>query len=369
MGARVRAAAGASARAVMPMLLPPNTIGANVPLVRFIERLAATWLLLSATACSQTREVDCPPPSETAAHAEAPAEDENEDENETSEPEPTLPSAPEALTVKADDGHELRLWALVPPGEGERRAIVLLHGRTWSSLPDFDLRVGGDPSLSLMHALASRGVAAYALDLRGYGGTARDASGWTEPERAAEDLFAALEFVKQREGEAPDLLGWSFGSLVAQLTVQRHAESARSLVLYGYPRDPDARSGSTEDGGAPAKHANTEAAAKSDFITPGTLSDAAIAAYVQASLAADPVRADWRKTQQFEALDPAAIKIPTLVIYGVHDPIAKQLWQAKLFTRMQTEDRQWVVIPNADHAAHLEQPARFLATLASFLGW
>jgi pimeloyl-ACP methyl ester carboxylesterase len=329
-----------------------------------VRLFAATWLIISATACSQAREVDCPPPSETAAVATTPAEP------DTAEPEPVLPSAPEALTVKADDGHELRLWALLPPGAAsERRAIVLLHGRTWSGLPDFDLRVDGDPALSLMHALASRGIAAYALDLRGYGGTARDASGWAEPDRSAEDLFAALEFVKQREGEAPDLLGWSLGSLVAQLAVQRHPESARSLVLYGYPRDPDARTVPSDDGSAPAKQPNTEAAAKSDFITAGTISDAAIAAYVAASLAADPVRVDWRKTQQFDALDPAKVTIPTLVIYGVHDPIAKQLWQAKLFTRMHVEDRQWVVIPNADHAAHLEQPARFMAALASFLGW
>jgi pimeloyl-ACP methyl ester carboxylesterase len=350
--------------------LPPNTIGANVHLVRFIERLAATGLLFTLTACSQARELDCPPPNETASVETTPSES----DPSTAELVASLPATPEALTVKADDGHELRLWALLPPGEqseqseqSDRRAIVLVHGRTWSSAPDFALRVGEDSSLSLMHALASVGVAAYALDLRGYGGTARDASGWAEPDRSSEDLFAALEFVKQREGEAPDLLGWSFGSLVAQLTVQRHPDAARSLVLYGYPRDPDNRS-AVEDGGTPAKQANTEAAARSDFITANTIADDAVAAYVAASLAADPVRVDWRAMQQFDALDPAAITIPTLVIYGVHDPIAKQLWQAKLFTRMRVGDRQWVVIPNADHAAHLEQPARFMAALASFLG-
>jgi pimeloyl-ACP methyl ester carboxylesterase len=343
--------------------LPPSTIGANVVLVRFIQRLAAAWLLLCPLACSQAREHDCPPPNETASIETAPADD-------TAEPEAaaTLPSTPEALVVKADDGHELRLWALSPVGErSEHRAIVLVHGRTWSSLPDFALRVGDDTSLSLMHALASRGVAVYALDLRGYGGTARDASGWAEPDRCAEDLFAALEFVKQREGRAPDLLGWSFGSLVAQLTVQRHPEAARSLVLYGYPRDLDARTPVVDSGATPAKQPNTEAAARSDFITKDTIRPEAVDAYVKASLAADPVRVDWRATEQFEALDPAAIKVPTLVIYGVHDPIAKQLWQAKLFTRMTVTDRQWVVIPNADHAAHLEQPSRFMAALASFL--
>jgi pimeloyl-ACP methyl ester carboxylesterase len=359
--------------------LPPNTIGANVPFVRFISSaprprpepgalparlrpLAATWLLLSSTACSQTREQDCPPPNETASVETSPAE------TDTPEITPALASTPEALVVKADDGHELRLWALSPAVETSNRAIVLLHGRTWSSLPDFALRVGDDSSLSLMHALASRGIAAYALDLRGYGGTARDASGWAEPNRAAEDLFAALEFVKQREGEAPDLLGWSLGSLVAQLTVQRHPDAARSLVLYGYPRDLDARTPLAGGTGAPAKQPNSEAAARSDFITAGTISDDAIKAYVAASLAADPIKVDWRATEQFDALDPAAITIPTLVIYGVHDPIAKQLWQAKLFTRMKVADRQWVVIPNADHAAHLEQPSRFMTALASFLG-
>lgn len=318
-------------------------------------------LLCALTACSRT-DVDCPPPTTQAAP--------EPDAPEPDAPEPERPGSPEALTVTADDGHELRLWALLPPGEPdpERRALVLVHGRTWSGLPDFDLRVGEDASLSLMYALADRGIASYALDLRGYGGTPRDASGWAEPDRAAEDLFAALEFVAQQEGEAPDLLGWSLGSLVAQLTVQRHPEAARSLVLYGYPRNLDARTPVVESEGEPPKQPNTAKAAASDFITEGTISPAAIDAYVSASLAADPVRTDWRAMHQFDALDPLAIAVPTLVIHGVRDPIARQLWQAKLFTRMQAPDRQWVMIPNADHAAHLEQPELFARALLSFLG-
>ncbi|KIG12670.1 Hydrolase [Enhygromyxa salina] len=324
-------------------------------------------LLLACTlaACSRPSTTDCPPTTNTATAQVAPAPP-----AEPSQDAPPPAPKVEALTVKADDGHELRLWALLPPPDPEHpphRSILLVHGRTWSSLPDFDLRVGDDTSLSLMQTLVSNGIPAYALDLRGYGGTPRDASGWVEPDRAAEDLAAALAYIQTAQGEAPDLLGWSLGSLVAQLTVQRHPEAAHALILYGYPRDLDTRTPPDTAPTEPANEANTEPAARSDFITEGTISEAAIAAYVKASLAADPVRTDWRAMEQFDALDAELITIPTLVIHGVADPIARQLWQAKLFTRMTVPERQWVVIPQADHAAHLEQPKRFTRALLGFL--
>jgi pimeloyl-ACP methyl ester carboxylesterase len=329
-------------------------------------------LVCALTACSRPATTDCPPTSSESVSAELATEVEPVAPEPA--PEALAPAQPEALTVKADDGHELRLWALPRDKDAGKpdshRSIVLVHGRTWSGLPDFALRLGDDVSLSLMHTLASQGFATYALDLRGYGGTSRDTSGWLEPDRAAEDLAAALAFVATAQGEPPDLLGWSFGALVAQLTVQRHPEAARSLILYGYPRDLDLRTppGDTpSEPSEPLRQPNTEAAARSDFITDGTINDEAIAAYVQASLAADPVRVDWRAIGQFDALEAGQITISTLVIHGTNDPIAKQLWQAKLFTRTTAPDRQWVMIPNADHAAHLEQPERFVRALLGFL--
>lgn len=337
------------------------------PLTRRGASLPSALLLIATLACSRApTTTDCPPASTDTKQAtdagvdvSAPAE---------VQPELELPSAPEALSVSADDNHALRLWSLAPPTKlADRPAIVLVHGRTWSGLPDFDLRVGDDPSLSLMHALARLGFATYALDLRGYGGTERDASGWLTPDRAAADLAATLAFVREREGQAPAVLGWSFGALVAQLCVQRSPDAASALILYGYPRDPDEHSKTSEAKGEPPRAANNEVAARSDFITEGTISEQAIAAYAKASVAADPIRVDWAAGQQFNALDPTQVKIPTLVIHGVGDPIAKQLWQAKLFTRLQVADRQWVILANADHAAHLEQPADFLRALLSFL--
>ena len=73
--------------------------------------------------------------------------------------------------------------------------MVLLHGRTWSARPNFDLQVPGE-NLSLMDGLVEAGYAAFAVDLRGYGQTPRDETGWLNPDRAAKDLKAVLERVR-----------------------------------------------------------------------------------------------------------------------------------------------------------------------------
>jgi len=95
---------------------------------------------------------------------------------------PAMASTPvgklEQLTVKADDGLPLALWArqVARP----RGVILLIHGRTWSALPDFDLQVAGEQR-SVMQALNQKGYSAFALDLRGYGKSPRDATGWMTP--------------------------------------------------------------------------------------------------------------------------------------------------------------------------------------------
>ena len=267
--------------------------------------------------------------------------------------------------VSADDGHKLALWEKRPPQT--LGAVLLLHGRTWSGLPNFDLQVPGEKR-SLMDAFVARGYAAYALDSRGYGATPRDASGWLTPDRAVEDVATVLDWIRQREKTGPVLLGLSRGAAVAAVVAQRHPEKLPAVVLLGFAMDVDAKQPPTSPDATPAKTANTAEAAASDFITPESISKAAVDAFVATALKDDPVRADWRDEDQFNAFDPAAVKVPVLLIHGVHDPLATVAKEAKLFTRLGTGDRSWVIIPDSDHAVHLEDgQARLVQAVIDFI--
>jgi len=270
-------------------------------------------------------------------------------------------------TVKVD-GHPINVWSKLAPEPWG--AIVLLHGRTWSARPDFDLQVPGE-SRSTMDALVAEGMAVYAMDMRGYGATPRDDTQWLTPDRAEKDLAAVLTWVAQQHPDlpAPTMLGWSLGSLVSQLTAQRHPQLMSSLVLFGYPRRP----GAIYDPDPvplpePERRTTTAEAAAEDFIVPGSISQAGIDAFVKAALAADPVRMDWRANDQWNALDPAAVKTPTLLIHGEKDPYAPMENQTLLFEALGHPDRAWVIVAGSDHVAHMEANGRrFVHAVVEFI--
>lgn len=268
-------------------------------------------------------------------------------------------------TVEAD-GHPLAVWEKSP--DEPRSVLLLVHGRTWSTVPDFDLQVPGE-DLSLMDGLVDMGVAAYGIDLRGYGETPRDPSGWNTPGQAADDVAAVLTWLRARHADIPvHLFGWSNGSMVSQLTAQRRPELVDRLVVFGYPNRPGRTRPVDEPAGAPPMAPTTAEAAASDFITPNSISQRAIDAYVAAALAADPVRTDWTRGHEWNELDPARVTVPTLILQGEHDPLSPTEAQMALFGGLATADKAWVVIPGGDHAAFLETPRDyFLAALESFL--
>jgi pimeloyl-ACP methyl ester carboxylesterase len=281
----------------------------------------------------------------------------------------------ERREVRAD-GHPLSVWSKRPP-TAARGSILLLHGRTWSARPNFDLQVPGSrENASLMDALVARGYAVYALDQRGYGGTPRDATGWLTPERAERDVSVVLGWISARESAGsgsrgrvtarPVLLGYSRGAQVAMLVAQRHPEQVAGLVLYGYP-DPTAGDPPPPDPALPPRQRTTAAAAGEDFTSPAVTPPGVKDAYVRTATMMDSIRVDWRLESQFAALDPARVHVPTLLLDGERDPYANASNHPAVFSRLGTADRWWVVLPGADHAAHLELRDAFVNALVAFL--
>lgn len=266
------------------------------------------------------------------------------------------------------DGHPFALWSKSPAQP--KGAVLLVHGRTWSGRPDFDL-VTECEDLSLMNGLVTAGYAAYALDMRGYGDTPRDKTGWLTPNRAAQDLAGVLSWLNSQQiggKEKAHLFGWSYGSTMAQLMVQQQPDLAATLTLFGYPvRRGYSKTPADVPEAAPAKP-NTRKNAVSDFITPNSISSHAINGFAEVALAADPVRVDWRELEQWKALDGRRVRLPTLLLQGEFDPLAKKRVHKRLFRRLRSTEKQWVVIEGGDHAAFMEAPREFfINTFSNFL--
>lgn len=331
----------------------------------------------------------------------------------------------DVYTVPAiQDGHPLAVYGIHSTEEIllTRSPILLLHGRTWSSVPVYHL-LGGHhqqksetklESRSLMEALYAKGLQPYAMDFRGFGGTPQDPTGCVEPLRCVEDTQSVLQWIANRHGiingnndsvekennnnnyhhphsrktELPALLGWSQGALIAQLVAQRNDsyQYLSKLILYAsiydplfrYPRDPLYRSTNGNKYSSDNQNQNNQNnnvtyneydSAIEDFTVEGTIPPEPAQLFAEAALICDPIKAKWKHTYQFNTLDPARVQLPCLVIAGDQDPYAPMHVQQDLFCQLgRDSDRTWSILSGCDHAVHLlDGRFRLINILVSFM--
>ena len=274
-------------------------------------------------------------------------------------------ASPVRHAVMSDD-HPMALWE--KSHDDPKGIILFVHGRTWSALPDFDLQVDGE-ELSLMDGMLVQGYGTYAVDLRGYGETPRDTTQWLSPTKAATDVINVTRWISERHQNTPiHVFGWSYGSVISLLATQADPSNIASLTLFGFWLDLDADVVKDPSNKSLERRINTSKAAASDFIVQGSISQRAIDGYVEAALAADPVRVDWRNEYEFLSIDPSQIDVPVLLMQGEFDPIAPTTLQAKLFSRLNTADKSWVVVSGGDHAAFMEAPRPyFIRAFSDFI--
>lgn len=244
--------------------------------------------------------------------------------------------------VEAEDGHPVCVFEKGDPTSAN--CIILLHGRTWSSLPVYDLTFESTRedglkervNLSTMDALAANGVRVFAVDFRGFGGTKRDSTQWLSPQRCVLDLKSVIGWLKETcNVECPAILGWSQGGLIALLYAQKFPETISAAVFYASIYDPKhiyQRLPFVSKSTGPLMKQNTLEAALEDFTLPGSISSEAAYAFGNSALLHNPVKVDWNNLHEFNEVSPAYIHTPSLVMHGDIDPYLVKEAQLGLFS-------------------------------------
>ncbi|WP_430252158.1 alpha/beta hydrolase [Neorhizobium sp. DAR64860/K0K1] len=286
------------------------------------------------------------------------------------------------------DGIELFLRNKSPANRDVIGSVLLVHGATFPSVSLFDVDVGGQ---SLMDALALAGIDAWALDVRGYGGSTRPQRMAEDPGteaplvravEAVDDVASALDHIRTNHGPVRlGLLGMSWGASIAGLYASRQARLdalvlAAPLWLSATPL--------RFDPGAPiATHRNVEVASyrqawlapvpedrratflpdgwfdRWEEVTEATDSQAPHGFIRAPSGAVADVREHW--TAGKPLYDPSTITASTLILRGTLDVDVRRDMALDLFDRLTgTSERVYNEIADSTHMLLME-PTRQLA--------
>jgi non-heme chloroperoxidase len=260
-------------------------------------------------------------------------------------------SGPSAGLIKLPSGVSLH-YAVQGRPDGE--PVVLLHGvgDSWRS---FDLILPHIPDRYRV----------YAVSQRGHGWSDAPASGYSQADLAA-DATAFLEALDLRN---VTIVGHSMGSFVAQAVAARDAGRLKSLVLVG-----------SGPGGAKRVEAEVRGAFEAMRQNPRFARD------FQASMSHQPVPAAFLEMMieacagvpahawaQLGAVTHsadteaglAAIKVPTLLVWGDRDALLNREDQDVLLKKI--KGSRLLVYPETGHVPHWEHPERFAKDLLAFL--
>ena len=257
------------------------------------------------------------------------------------------------------------------------RTVLYVHGATLPSDVVFDLPIDGT---SWADDLARHGWAVWMVNIRGYGRSTwpramREPAGNNGPvattEEAVIDFSAAVDFILgHRQLPRLQVIGWSWGTVIAGRFAAAHPALVRSLVLVtplwanenAIPVPPQptgawqewtlAESRARSQTGVPAREA--------DRILPATtlkLFQSAVRESQPEAAGRVPERfrsptgvmADgaWRGDMPYDA---SLITAPTLIIRGKWDELTPRSMSIGLFTRLTgAELRGLVEVPRASH--------------------
>jgi proline iminopeptidase len=262
--------------------------------------------------------------------------------------------------------------------KGKGRALVALHGG-----PGLD----GSFWFPGLDPLAGEGWRILAPDLRANGRSqAGDPALWTVPQMA-DDVEALIE---ELELERPVLVGWSFGSFVAQSHMARHG-SAAAYVLMGTIAEPSALD-LVDEQLARFEPERLRERVRSSWAREATVTTAEECKQIlddqmpfhladpEGPLAAELIARDRTVHQpavlrhfagggDYGMVDQRAtlgsLTKPVLILIGAHDRTTSPRSAHELAELLPNAEE--VVLPQTAHMVPYEEPGLFLAALRTFL--
>ena len=296
----------------------------------------------------------------------------------------------ESYTVASDPGVHIYVRNTRPENLSTfsaGRMLLFVHGATYPSDTMFDLKIDGQ---SWMDRIAACGYDVYSMDVRGFGRSSRppemDRPDTENPpvvttDDGITDFGAVVDHICQRRGvRRLNLMGWSWGTVIAGAYAARKPDRVERLVLYAPLWLRRVPGGLRVTGPMGAYRTVTLEAAKArwltgvplerqtDWIPPGVL-----ASWWTANMEADPVGASmdppavrapnglivdglkfWESDTRY--YDPAAIRAPVLMVVGEWDvDTPPYMAQAILARLIGSARKRLVIIGEGTHHLMLER--------------
>src|SRR4051812_32925915 len=271
----------------------------------------------------------------------------------------------EHWTTKKTAAGDVRLflWHKPSAAGAPRATILFVHGSSMASQPTFDLQVPGRPHSSAMEWFAERGFDTWTMDNEGYGRSDKARPINFDIPNGADDLAAASQYVLGKAKHKKLLVyGISSGALKAALFAQRHPERVARLALDAFVWTGDGsptlaeRKRRLPEFRAKNRRPIDRAFVRSIFNRdhPGTADDATIEAFANAIVALDdsvPTGTYVDMCSRLPLVDPAKIRVPTIVMRGEFDGIASMEDLLKFFALLPHPDKQFSVMEGISHAS------------------
>jgi len=214
---------------------------------------------------------------------------------------------------------------------------------------------------------------AYALDIRGFGQSAKPADGYTYDVLVA-DLAAFLDTLNLPKAV---FVGHSFGGCILQHFAVRYPARLQALILsntYACNLPPQGITAGVQmrlDGyGTEAQNREIFSRTVPRYFDPANVTPQDVASFIALALqAGNPALKQTLRTMYASSAIPskclAAIQAPTLIIVGTHDPFGT-FDQAVALSDCIPHSRI-AVMPRCGHSPMWEKPQEYVGILSGFL--